>query len=93
MHARVHERLLDPAAVDRLDRLVRMLLDDREQVAQQAALGIGQLGAVDVRVCVVTGDPIDRRARRGGQRRAGPILARLGSRSVLLPGPAQPPGR
>jgi hypothetical protein len=35
VHARVHERLLDPVAVDRQRRLVRVLLDDRKQVAEQ----------------------------------------------------------
>ena len=71
VHARVHERLLDAVAVDRLDRLVGVLLDDREQVAQQAPLGVGQLRALDLPVHVGTGDPIDRRPRGGEQRRAG----------------------
>jgi hypothetical protein len=47
VHAGVDERFLDPCAVDRDDRLIRVLLDDREQVAEQAALDRRQLGALD----------------------------------------------
>jgi hypothetical protein len=45
--ARVDERRLDPVAVDRDRRLLGMLLDDREQVTEQALLGGGELGALD----------------------------------------------
>jgi hypothetical protein len=38
MHAGVNERFLDAVAVDRGGGLVRMLLDDREQVAEQPPL-------------------------------------------------------
>jgi hypothetical protein len=38
MHAGIHERFLDAVAVDRGGGLVRMLLDDREQVAEQPPL-------------------------------------------------------
>ncbi|HUA04307.1 MAG TPA: hypothetical protein VMB27_10415 [Solirubrobacteraceae bacterium] len=37
-HARVHERRLHAVTVDRGGRLVRVLLDDREQVAEQPPL-------------------------------------------------------
>jgi hypothetical protein len=47
VHAGVDERLLDPCAVDRDDRLVGVLLDDREQVAEQPLLDRGQLAAID----------------------------------------------
>ena len=40
-----HERLLDAVAVDRDERLVGVLLDDREEVAEQLALARGELGA------------------------------------------------
>ena len=38
------ERLLDAPAIDLDERLLGMLLDDREEVREQAALGLGQLG-------------------------------------------------
>ncbi len=41
--AREHERLQDLAAVDRLGDLVGVLLDDREQVAEQLALEVGEV--------------------------------------------------
>jgi hypothetical protein len=69
MHAGVHERLLDPVAVDRRRGLVRVLLDDRKQVAEQPPLGRGQLGALDVGLLIRMGDAIDRRPRRREQRR------------------------
>jgi hypothetical protein len=37
-----HERLRDALAVDRNQRVVGVLLDDREQVGKQAALALGQ---------------------------------------------------
>ena len=49
VHAGVHERLLDPVAVDRDGGLLGVLLDDREQVAEQAPLGGRELGALDGR--------------------------------------------
>ena len=90
MDAGVHECLLDPLAVDRDRSRVGVLLDDREQVAQQATLLRGQLRALDVSVGGGIGDLVDRRTR-GEQRRS--VLARGRSRPVLLPGPAQPPRR
>ncbi|CAN5467207.1 hypothetical protein BH20ACT17_BH20ACT17_18340 [soil metagenome] len=64
MLAREDERLLDLAAVD-LDRCgAGVLLDDREDVRQQAALERGQVGARDGGgVC--GRDLIDGRALRG----------------------------
>ena len=45
--ARVHECVLDLLAVDRYRALVRVLLDDREQVGEQPPLGAGQFGPSD----------------------------------------------
>jgi hypothetical protein len=42
--AREHERLHDARAVDGLRDLVGVLLDDREQVGQQFALDLGEVG-------------------------------------------------
>jgi hypothetical protein len=42
--AREHERLDDRVAVDGLRDLVGVLLDDREQVADELALEIGEVG-------------------------------------------------
>jgi hypothetical protein len=92
VHARIHERLLDPVAIDRGGRLVRVLLDDREQVAEQAPLGRGQLRALDLAMRVRMRDAINGRTRGREYRGTGSILARGGRRSVLLAGPAQPPG-
>jgi hypothetical protein len=39
-----HERLDDGVAVDGLGDLVGVLLDDREQVAEQLALEVGEVG-------------------------------------------------
>ena len=47
MAAGVGERGLDPLAVDRNRRLVGVLLDDGEQVAEQPLLGRRQIGALD----------------------------------------------
>jgi hypothetical protein len=69
VHARVHERLLDTVPVDDNRRVVRVLLDDREQIAQQPPLGGGELGTGDSRVRPRVLDPVDRRPRRGDDRR------------------------
>ena len=47
MHAGVDERLLDPLAIDRGGGVIGVFLDDREQVAEQLLLGLGQLCIVD----------------------------------------------
>jgi hypothetical protein len=65
VHARVYERLLNPAAVDRSGGLVRVLLDDREQVTEEPALCRRELRTLDVRVPVGMADTIDRRSLRG----------------------------
>jgi len=44
MLAREHERLDDPAPVDPLGGLLGVLLDDREQVTEQVALELGEIG-------------------------------------------------
>jgi hypothetical protein len=91
VHARVHERLLNALAVDRLGRVIGMLLDDREQVAEQPALDRGQLGALDRLVSLRVLDAIDGRARGGDPRRAtrattiGAARAARAARAVLRP--------
>jgi hypothetical protein len=88
VHARVHERLLNALAVDRLGRVIGMLLDDREQVAEQPALDRGQLGALDRLVSLRVLDAIDGRARGGDPRRATratTIGAARAARAVLRP--------
>jgi hypothetical protein len=76
--AGVDERFLDPCAVDRDDRLVGVLLDDREQVAEQAALDRRQLGAVDGLLGGRAVEAVDLDPGRGDQgvRSARPRLRR-----------------
>jgi len=59
--AREDERLLDLLAVDLDRRSAGVLLDDRKDVRQQAALELGEIGACDLGV-VVSRDLVDRRA-------------------------------
>jgi hypothetical protein len=60
----VYERLLDASAVDLSRSLMRVLLDDREQVAQQPTLGKRQVGTLDRPLRIRSLDAIDRRAGR-----------------------------
>jgi hypothetical protein len=92
VHAGVNECLLHPVAVDRGGGLVGVLLDDREQIAEESALLIGQLGALDGSVRLRIRHAVDRRSRRE-QRRRPRLLGPITVRPVLLPGPGQPPGR
>jgi hypothetical protein len=78
--AGVHERVLDPIAIDHDGRLVGVLLDDREQVGQQPALDRRQLGALDRRLGVRALEAVDRRSRndqRGPAATAAVTVARL----------------
>jgi hypothetical protein len=50
MDAGIDEGLLDPVTVDRDRRLVGVLLDDREQIAEQPLLDRRELGALDRRL-------------------------------------------
>jgi hypothetical protein len=103
VNARVDERLLDAVAIDGDGRLVRVLLDDREQVAQQPPLGRRQLDPLDRLVRIGILKPVDGSARRRYQRRrrAGGVLgggfrsgAVVRGRVLLLgAGAAQPLGR
>jgi hypothetical protein len=78
VHARVDERLLDAITFDRDGGLIRVLLDDREQVAEQPLLDRRQLGAVDRRLRGRVLDAVDLDARRRDQRRpAARAIARL----------------
>ena len=56
------ERRLDLLAVDLDGGRVGVLLDDREDVRQQAALELGEVGADDRRMRAAGGDLVDRRA-------------------------------
>jgi hypothetical protein len=69
VHARVHERLLDPPTVDRDGGLVGVLLDDREQVREQPLLDRCQLGALDRSMSAPVAYPVDRGPRSRDQRR------------------------
>jgi hypothetical protein len=62
--AGVHERLLDPLAIDYDGRLVSVLLDDREQIRQQPALDSRKLGALDRGLRVGALDAVDRGSQR-----------------------------
>jgi hypothetical protein len=88
MHARVDERFLDLRAVDRHRRVVGVLLDDREQVAEQSLLGRRQLGPLDRQLCGATAEPVDRRAARVDCRRRAIAVGRLG-RARLAPAPGR----
>jgi hypothetical protein len=73
--AGVDERLLDPGAVDHDRRVRGVLLDDREQVAEQPPLLRRQLGAVDRRVIIgMLGSP-NGWPRSDQRRRPGILLA------------------
>ena len=89
------ERALDAVAVDLQRGVVGVLLDDREEVAEQAAVGLGEVGG-DRRQRVLLGvlDAIDRDAlgvegpvavlrRRGGLGRVGSRLG--GHRAPRVP--------
>jgi hypothetical protein len=56
------ERLLDLLAVDLDGGRLGVLLDDREDVGQQAALELGEVGPDDGRKRAPSGDLVDRRA-------------------------------
>jgi hypothetical protein len=80
--AGVDERLLDPLAVDRDRGLFRVLLDDREQIAEQSPLGLGQLYALDRSVRRRILDDVDRSASARDQRRLAPAV----TAAAALPG-------
>jgi hypothetical protein len=61
VQAGVDERLLDPLAIDRCGGVVGVLLDNREQVAQQLLLRFGQLCVVDRDGMARVDQEIDRR--------------------------------
>jgi len=58
------ERLLDAPAVDLDERLLSVLFDDREEVREQAALGLGELGRAQR--WSVSDDRLDPRRLLGG---------------------------
>jgi hypothetical protein len=71
------ERRLDRVAVDRDRRLGGVLLDDREQVAEQPPLGLGQLGAL-ARARAWVLDAVD--GRPGRDQRRSPVAVTAGLR-------------
>jgi hypothetical protein len=100
--AGVDKRLLDPLAIDRGGGMVGVFLDDREQVAEQLLLGLGQLRVVDGDRLGGVGQEIDRRPtivlgglrfrrrdRRDRRRRRGIRRDRLPGLGVGAPGSAR----
>ena len=82
--------VLDALAVDLDGRVVGVLLDDREEVAEQPALGLGEVGALDRGVGVGALDAVDRpRCDRRVTRRAG---RRAAARAAPVRGSVMPPG-
>jgi hypothetical protein len=95
VNARVNERLLDAVTIDRRRCLLRVLLDDREQVTEQPPLDRGQLCPVDRSLTGRILDPVDGGSRGRNQRRrstAGAIGAPALAGS-LSPRAAQPLAR
>jgi len=84
VRACVDERLLDAISVDRNCGLVGVLLDDREQVAEQPPLNRTQLRPLYRRLAVRVLDPIDRRASGGDQRRSATGVGLLAGFLLLL---------
>jgi hypothetical protein len=76
MGARVHERLFHAVAIDRGRRLMRVLLNDREQVAEQALLDRRQLGALDRRARGRMVNLVDGRPGADQRRRAVAVAIR-----------------
>jgi hypothetical protein len=94
MDAGVGKRRLDVVAIDR-QRLTGVLLDDREQVTQQALLKRGELGVLDDRLAARAGETVDARAARG-QDGGDPVPVGLvagGARVTAADGSAQAPAR
>src|SRR5437588_447937 len=90
---RVDERLLEALAVDRYRRLVGMLFDDREEVAEQPLLGRGQFGMRRAGPRDRMIELIDTRSGGRNQRHrstARSVSRRADARGPLGPGPAQP---
>jgi hypothetical protein len=77
------EGLPHAVALDVQRDLAGVLLDDREEVAQEATLGGGQVGVLDRRVVLRALEPVDRVAL---DRHVG-LTVRGGGRSLrILPG-------
>jgi hypothetical protein len=84
VHARVAEGLLDAVTVDVHRRVVGVLLDDREQVAEQPLFGRRQVGALDRFPSLGVLDAVDGRPRFD----QGRGLARILSGALPVPGGA-----
>jgi hypothetical protein len=73
-----HERADDGVAVDRLRDLLGVLLDDREQVAEELALDVGEVGGrLQRRSGVAAAGAVDRAVRLDGDSAVGPGAVRL----------------
>ncbi len=68
--AGVDKRLLDGLAVDDDRGLVSVFLDDREQIAEQPSLALGELGALDRAMGRGMVDSVNRRPRAWDERAA-----------------------
>jgi hypothetical protein len=73
--AGVYERFLDPVAIDGDRGLVRVLLDDGEEVAEEPALLGRELGPLDRRDRRGALDAVDGRARDDPRTSAGAVSA------------------
>ena len=94
--AGVDECLLEPIAIDRNGGVVRVLLDDREQVPEQPLLGLGQIGVGGNRTRADVIDLVDGRSGRRDQRR-GPTVSAVRRAGAIgactAPRATQPSGR
>jgi hypothetical protein len=97
MHAGVGEGGLDPVAIHR-HRVAGVLLDDREQVPEQALLERGELGVLDRGLVAAAGEAVDAQAI-GGQNGGVPVPRALAMGAVIgaavtaADGSAQAPAR
>jgi hypothetical protein len=94
--AGVDEGLFEPITVHRHGGVVGVLLDDREQITQQALLGRGQVSVGDKGLRADVIDLVDRRPGSRDQRRR-PTMRAVSCSGAVGPGAApraaQPSGR
>jgi hypothetical protein len=84
--AREHERLDDGLAVDGLGNLLGVLLDDREQIGEELALEVGEVGGRRLqrsRGALLRG-AVDRPVRLDADRRAIGVGGQAAALCVLL---------
>ena len=80
-----HERVDDRLAVDRLGDLVSVLLDDREEVGEELALEVGEVGGRGLQRgrSTTRGGAVDRPVRLDADAR-GPIGLDVGGQAAAL---------